>query len=313
MSEKKEIIKKRREVVFVYTVRDANPNGDPDDENRPRTDDEGYALVSDVRLKRTIRDYLLSNKMDVLVKRVYGDEGNIFDMDKRITSVLDQNDAKNRNTILKKIPEKFIDARLFGFVGTVKGANCSLTGPVQFTIGKSLNKPTISTHTITSVLAGASEKGGSIGNFHILDYALIRFQGVICPRLAEESGMTKEDLQLLYRGVWKGTQILNTRSKFNHVPKLLLVFRSIDSEFLCGELAYQLGIEDVDNKNKDSILAMDRLVDRINVLGAENIEAVEYLFRPGFKLKYDDKEYQDFNNFWTATGLSQINAEKIEL
>ena len=270
-------------------------------------------MVSDVRLKRTIRDYFLSNGIDVLVKRVYDDDGNIFDMHKRITSVLDEKDAENRNAILKKIPEKFIDARLFGFVGTVKGANISLTGPVQFTIGKSLNKPTISTHTITSVLAGAKETGGAMGNFHILDYALIRFQGVICPKLAEESVMSKEDLHQLYTGIWKGTQTLNTRSKFNHVPKLLLAFRSNDSEFLCGELAYQLDIEDVENTNENHLLVMDKLVERIEALGKNDLEAVEYLFQPGFKLKYGDKEYQDFKNFWIATGLSQINAEKINV
>ncbi|MGQ4876290.1 MAG: type I-B CRISPR-associated protein Cas7/Csh2 [Promethearchaeia archaeon] len=312
MSEK--IIEKRRELVFVYAVRDANPNGDPDDENRPRTDDEGYALVSDVRLKRTIRDYFLSNDIDVLVKRVYDKEGNIFDMNTRIIEALDEKEAENRNTILEKIPEKFIDARLFGFVGTVKGANCSLTGPVQFTIGKSLNKPTISTHTITSVLSGAKATGGAIGNFHILDYALIRFQGVVCPKLAKEAKMTEADLEQLYKGLWKGTQTLNTRTKFNHVPKLLLAFRSKDDEFLCGELAYQLAIREIPEDKSDPILIMDKLVERVKALSNGNLEAVEYLMQPGFKLEYEGKEYDKFEDFWKATGLSdKIKLELIKI
>ncbi len=314
MSEKNEIIKKRRELVFVYSVREANPNGDPDDENRPRTDDDGFALVSDVRLKRTIRDYWLSNNSDVLVKRVYDEKGNIYDMNKRITSVLSEDDAADRTKILEKIPKQFIDARLFGFVGTVKGANCSLTGPVQFSIGKSLNKPNITTHTITSVMAGASEKGGSIGAFHILDYALIRFQGVICPKLAEISKMTKNDLKELYAGIWKGTQTLNTRSKFNHVPKLLLAFRSKDGEFLCGELAYQLEIEETEDHNEEPILVLDRLIERIINLADDNIEAVEYLMQTGFKLKYNGNEYLTFEELWKQTPLKdKTSLELIEL
>jgi len=305
MSEKKkEIIQKRRELVFVYSVRDSNPNGDPDDENRPRTDDEGYVLVSDVRLKRTIRDYLLTNGSEVLIRREYDEDGNILNMENLIQESLGEKDAADRNIILEKIPKKFIDSRLFGFVATVKNANCSLTGPIQFAIGKSLNKPTITTHTITSVMSGASARGGSIGNFHVLDYALIRFQGVICPKLACESGMTNADLDTFYKALWMGISTLNTRSKFNHIPKLLLAFRSSDTEFLCGELAYKLDIEKNGSQDEDPILIFDKLVDRIEKLGKDNIEAVEYKMQPGFKLKYKNKTYENFEDLWNATELN---------
>jgi len=311
--EETKIIQKRRELIFVYSARDCNPNGDPDDENRPRTDDEGYVLVSDVRLKRTIRDYLLTSGSKILIRRDYNSDGGILNMEDLIRQNLSDADAGSRTAIMKKIPELFIDARLFGFVATVKNANCSLTGPIQFAIGKSLNKPTITTHTITSVMSAASERGGAIGNFHILDYALIRFQGVICPKLAKETGMTKNDLDTFYKALLKGTQTLNTRSKFNHVPKLLLSFRSKDAEFLCGELAYHLEIENGEDQKSDPIIVLDKLVDRIKHLGKKDIEALEYYCPADLKLKYNKIEYTKFSELWTATSLKDnIKLEPIK-
>ncbi|MHA1784926.1 MAG: type I-B CRISPR-associated protein Cas7/Csh2 [Candidatus Helarchaeota archaeon] len=310
--ENQENIKKRRELIFVYSVRDANPNGDPDDENRPRTDDEGYVLVSDVRLKRTIRDYLLSNNNDTLIRREYKENGGIYSMEDLILKAFDGK-SPSKDDILEKIPKKFIDTRLFGLVAMVSGASTSLTGPVQFAIGKSLNKPTIVTHTITSVASGASDKGGGIGNYHILDYALIRFEGVICPKLAKHSSMTKGDLKILYKAMWYGTQTLNTRSKINHIPKLLLSFRSNNAEFLCGELAYQLKIDEHVSENGDPLLIMDKLIDRIKNLGKDNLDAIEYYKNAEFTLKYKEKEYKDFTKLWEAVGLENIKLEKIKM
>jgi len=85
----KSVIDNRRELVLLYSLRESNPNGDPDDENRPRTDDEGYALVSDVIIKRTIQDYWLSNGEKVLVRREYDAEEGIYDMDRLITEILE--------------------------------------------------------------------------------------------------------------------------------------------------------------------------------------------------------------------------------
>ncbi|MHA1972507.1 MAG: type I-B CRISPR-associated protein Cas7/Csh2 [Candidatus Hodarchaeales archaeon] len=307
------IIEKRREMVFLYSARESNPNGDPDDENRPRMDDEGFALVSDVRLKRTIRDYLKSNGEEILVRREYKEDGNIQSMDDLVTNSFSKDQKLDRQKILEKIPELYIDARVFGFVATVKGANCSLTGPVQFAIGKSLNRPTITTHTITSVMSGASGAGGSIGRFHILDYALFRFEGVVCPKLAEKSKMTQEDLKMLYKAMWNGTATINTRSKVNHVPQLLLAFRSKDKEFLCGELAYQLDIEEADNSQDDPILVMDKLIDRVKKIGNSNIEAIEYKYNGQLLLKYNGQEYDDFQKLWEAEGLDSISTEEINL
>ena len=165
MSEKTKIIEQRREIVFVYDVTDANPNGDPDDGNRPRMDENGYNIVTDVRLKRTIRDYwdrTLSGKsgFDILVKkRIDPDtafrktKGDLvvdalgIDTKKLGKSKADREyTTKVLKSIITDIPAKFIDPRCFGAAVTLEHATYSHVGPVQFAIGRSLNKP-ISTHT----------------------------------------------------------------------------------------------------------------------------------------------------------------------
>ena len=83
-------IEKRRELIFIYTVRDANPNGDPDDENRPRMDMDGYNIVTDVRLKRTIRDFLATSGESILIDRKFDTEGNILNIEKLITEKMNE-------------------------------------------------------------------------------------------------------------------------------------------------------------------------------------------------------------------------------
>jgi CRISPR-associated protein Csh2 len=306
-----DLVKKRRELVFVYSVKNANPNGDPDDENRPRTDIEGYNIVSDVRLKRTIRDYLKEQGNQILVRREFTNEDEIKNMEDLIIQSL--GDSPSRTTIYEKLPGEFIDVRLFGATAVVSGANCSLTGPVQFSIGKSLNIPTISTIPITSVMsAGEKKAGGAMGAFHIVDYSLIAFEGVICPHLAEFAKLTKEDLLKLFEGMWKGTKTLNTRTKFNHLPRLLLSFRANNEEFIIGDLAYKLKI---DGESPDFTIILDDLFERIDKfrkIDALKLEAVEYNQDPEIKLSFRDKLSNSFAELWQEK-FKDISIEKIQL
>jgi CRISPR-associated protein Csh2 len=116
-------VKDRMELLFLYETKDCNPNGDPLEENRPRTDpDTGVALVTDVRIKRTIRDYLFYVKeKDILIRATYDEKGFLRDGKGRAQSLeevanITEKDAlpqaveKAQDAILKN----FIDARLFG-------------------------------------------------------------------------------------------------------------------------------------------------------------------------------------------------------
>jgi len=150
------MIKNRQEILFLYDVTDANPNGDPLDENKPRIDEEtGVNIVTDVRLKRTIRDYLFSykgydgsNGKDIFVRELESEKGGIKDGKAR---------AKDFNEDLNEIIEKAIDIRLFGGVIPLDKASITFTGPVQFGMGRSLNK--VSLKHIKGTGAFASGEG----------------------------------------------------------------------------------------------------------------------------------------------------------
>jgi len=296
-------ISNRRELVFIYTVRDANPNGDPDDENRPRMDIDGYNIVTDVRLKRTIRDYLATKNEQILIDRKYDKDGNILNIEDLITEWMNANKIPiSRQNINDKIPDVFIDVRLFGLTAAVRDANTSITGPTQFSLGRSLNKPTISTHTITSKMsAGEAGAGGAMGTFHVLDFSVLVFGGVVCPHLAKISKMSEEDYKKLLEAMWTGVATLNTRSKVNHVPQLILVVKSKNKDFLIGNLAYKLRGEG--DKNAYTII-FDDVVKKLVEFKAQ-IDCLEYRAKDDLSCSLNGVKYESFKKMMDAakTGI----------
>lgn len=275
-------MKNRREIIFIYDVRDSNPNGDPDDQNRPRMDDNDYNVVTDLRLKRTIRDYWLTKEADgnkVLVRRQINEEdGNVLSMKELIANELNITEVKGdtRQMIRNQLPARFVDVRAFGVVGTVKDANVALTGPVQFAIGRSMNKPTIKSYTISSTIASEAGKGqGSLGEFHTLDYSLIKFHGIACEYNAQETKFSEDDLKYVYEGMWNGTKRLNTRSKTNHVPRVLLAVVSKEREFQIGDLDKGLVLTDEAVRGpEEAVVDLSKFLQRVHQF-KDAIQAIE--------------------------------------
>jgi CRISPR-associated protein Csh2 len=281
-------LKNRREIIFLYDVKDANPNGDPDESNRPRMDHEGHNIVTDVRLKRTIRDHWISKYdglegKEVLVKRSENvNDGTVRSMGDLIKLALNiKDDSKiERSRIREEIPKTFIDTRFFGGAITLTGANVSITGPVQFGIGRSLNQPTVVQHTITTTFSSGEGKGtGTFGETHMVDYSLIAFPGIVAETTAKETKLMESDLPNLWDGLWNGTKNLNTRSKFNHNPRLLLVVISKEAEFQIGGLSRLLKVKVLNDKQKatsekDVVLVLDDLVKRLKEF-TSNISQIE--------------------------------------
>ena len=167
MSEESEIKIRDADILYLYDVKLANPNGDPDEENRPRMDEiTRRALVSDVRLKRYFRDYWLGKGLDIWVRT--GEEGEVYTATQRIGILKKEFDISDVNSreFFNKLLERLIDIRLFGATIPIKGKtegeageSHSLTGPVQFSWGYSLHPVEIVlSSTITSMFAGR-EKG----------------------------------------------------------------------------------------------------------------------------------------------------------
>ena len=163
----------RSEILFLYDIADANPNGDPLDGNKPRLDEETEInIVTDVRLKRTIRDYLNDYKnQGIFIKEIHDDDGNIQDAKQRALDYASSDEYESlhaaRSDLKNNILDECIDVRLFGATipidvkvkGKKKGTSSSvtLTGPVQFRMGRSLNKVEI--QHIKGTGAFASGKG----------------------------------------------------------------------------------------------------------------------------------------------------------
>lgn len=242
-NDNKDTIKTRTEILFIYDIADANPNGDPNDENRPRMDLEaGRAKVSDVRLKRTIRDYLHDYcDKEIFCRQISKDDGTIQDGKDRAEDffkALAETARKKADNVLKKrdlielgVIEKCIDVRLFGATIPVsatkkseKDSSVTLTGAVQFAMGGTLHR--VEPRFIKGTGAFASGQGAQQKTFreeYVLPYGLIAFWGIVNQQAAKTTKMTADDAEKLYEAIWYGTKNLITRSKIGQRPLLLLL------------------------------------------------------------------------------------------
>jgi len=252
-------IKNRSEIIFLYDIQNANPNGDPNDENKPRMDEEtGRNLVTDVRMKRTIRDYINEKGNDIFVREViYDKAGHIQDAKLRAADYLPDDKEKlktmpveeQKRFIAGAILEKCVDIRLFGATipldlkiadgNKTKSVTSSITwtGPVQFKMGKSLHSVKI-LH-IKGTGAFASGTGATQKTFReedILPYSLIGFYGIVNENAAKHTNLQQKDIKLLKEAIWNGTKGLISRSKFGQMPRLLLVLNYKQPDFFIGDL-----------------------------------------------------------------------------
>ncbi|RLE75167.1 MAG: type I-B CRISPR-associated protein Cas7/Csh2 [Thermoprotei archaeon] len=273
-------MQKNGELLYLYDARLCNPNGDPDEENKPRMDYEtGRNLVSDVRLKRYLRDYWLSlsedgwkrlgydPKPDVWVRQLEDENGNTVRVSaKQRIDGLAKEFAREKGkdyTSAKKaaedpgftwwLLERLIDARLFGAKipigegeGERGGASLTLTGPVQLSWGYSLNRVEIlPSATISSQFKGREEtEAGTFGKDWRVKYSLLAFYGVISAWRARRTGLTERDVLLLDHSLIEALPLLaTTRSKLGQTPRLYLRVQYRDDRTLLGDLRAGLSLK----------------------------------------------------------------------
>ncbi|KUK58053.1 MAG: CRISPR-associated protein, Csh2 family [Synergistales bacterium 53_16] len=205
---------KRREYLFIYSVKDANPNGDPLDANHPRYDEEtGQILVSDVRVKRTVRDQWLREGKNVFVD---GDCKTLADRVKELKSKFGVDTGEDALA-------RCIDSRLFGATYALGKESFSWTGPVQFKWGRSLHRSEAKLVQGTAAFATKSEsEQRSFRNEYIVPFTLIGVYGIANQYPSKETDATDSDLDELTSALWKGTTNLITRSKVGHTPRFLM-------------------------------------------------------------------------------------------
>ncbi len=264
-----EAIKNRYEFVVLFDVENGNPNGDPDAGNMPRIDPEsGYGLVTDVCIKRKIRNYVEMVKEDSTGYRIYIKSGvplNRSDSEAFADVGIGDASAKKSVDLQKEVKEKkkqgvdvdravlnylcsnFFDIRTFGAVITtaVKGAlNCGqVRGPVQLGFSRSIDpilpQEVTITRTAITTEADAEKKGTEMGRKYIIPYALYRCEGYISANLARKTtGFSEEDLALLWDAIINMFESDHSAARGKMAVRELIVFKH-DSE-LGNAPAYKL-------------------------------------------------------------------------
>ena len=253
-----EAIKNRYDFVILFDVENGNPNGDPDAGNMPRIDPEtGYGLVTDVCLKRKIRNYVETVKENDENYRIYIKDTvplNRSDADaiKALGISEDLKASKKSDPDIDRrlrnyMCEHYYDIRTFGAVMTtfVKGAlNCGqVRGPVQLSFARSVDTIIPQEVTITRVAitteADAEKKGTEMGRKYIVPYALYRAEGYVSANLARKTtGFSEDDLQLLWEAILNMFENDHSAARGKMAVRELIVFKH--SSELGNAPAYKL-------------------------------------------------------------------------
>ncbi len=224
MSKNNNVIKDKSELLFLYESSYSMPNGDPFTGEQRYDEETKKILVSDVRIKRFIRDFLEGQGMNIYVSDKTGaGKTSAAGVIKYLYEETFKKQIKNVHEILKNC----IDVRLFGGIATLKDKEATVagvklenphtqfTGPVQFSLlSPSLNKVNMRIHQNTTHFTSSEDKKqGSIGTTTLVPYSLIQIHGWINPLSAIETGMTSEDEATMFKALWHSVNDINTRTK----------------------------------------------------------------------------------------------------
>lgn len=264
-------IKNRYDFVVYFDVENGNPNGDPDAGNMPRVDPEtGYGLVTDVCLKRKIRNYVETVKEGEPGFEIYIKDGvplNTSDfrafeelnVDPKDVKKLKKDDPQLDLKLRDYMCRAFYDVRTFGAVMTTfmkNGLNCGqVRGPVQLTFARSVDPIIPQEVTITRVAitteADAEKKGTEMGRKYVVPYALYRCEGFVSANLARKTtGFSDDDLSLLWEAIINMFEHDHSAARGKMAVRSLVVFKH-DSE-LGNAPSYKL-FDAVSVKRKEGI------------------------------------------------------------
>lgn len=226
----------KSEILFLYETTYSTPNGDPFTGEQRYDEETKKILVSDVRIKRFIRDQFQNQGFEIYVtgdkellaeekgsgagrrmmflRKKYENDPSVSKQDKKGKPQVD-------NVLLL---QKCIDVRLFGGISTEVGEAVNLTGPVQFSLlNPSLNSVDLRMHQNTSSFPSKeTNERGAIGTTTVVPYAINQIHGWINPYSAKHTGLSEEDVTLMFKALWESVNNANTRTKQNQNSLLLL-------------------------------------------------------------------------------------------
>lgn len=241
----------RYEFIYLYDVKNGNPNGDPDNGNAPRMDFETqHGWVSDVCLKRKIRNYICLSET-----KEDGTPKDGFDIYVKERSVLNVTHQKAYDALGLKIEKKtkaqekndmadsarqwmcqtYFDVRMFGAVMTT-GVNCGqVRGPVQLAFGSSIDpivpqEQSLTRMAVTTEAESENQDGSNrtMGRKDIIPYGLYRTHGFISAPFAAQTGFSEEDLELLFKSFENMLDHDHSAARGEMSPRALIVFKHDD-------------------------------------------------------------------------------------
>lgn len=256
LREGKTMTVRNSEFVFVKSVKDGIPNRDPlndSDARRLFPEEDGRISLSDVSIKRDVRDYVLSlypdggpdKKYFIFVQPVMNDKGKLLGrggLAEKIAADAGQTEMFKKDPQAVLLNHSF-DVRTFGIVYSVKNVSFHLTGPVQFGWAHSMHP--VDTHYVQGTVVMPSTEGakedegksqGTIWTTYTLPFAVFAMPGVINHHLASKTGMTEEDQELLLRALWQGTQHRQARGRGLQQSLFLIHVEYRDPHYRIGYL-----------------------------------------------------------------------------
>ena len=195
------MLENKVDFIMTIEVNNANPNGDPLAGNNPRIDSKGYGEISDVCIKRKIRNRMQDEGYEIFVKSRERQDDGFNSLEERYNEFF--KGEKDNLVVEKGFNEKWIDVRTFGQVITYEKKSIGIRGPVSISIGKSLSPIDITTMQIvrsTNGMEAKSQSGRSsdtMGTKHYVEYCVYAIYGSVNCFFAEKTGFDKDDLEVL--------------------------------------------------------------------------------------------------------------------
>lgn len=235
-------IQNRYEFVYFFDVTNGNPNGDPDAGNMPRLDPESSkGLVTDVSLKRKIRNYIQLSEENAPGYDIYVQEKSVLNLqNKKAYDALEiesekkklPKDQQKAKEVTDWMCKNFFDVRAFGAVMTTEVNAGQVRGPLQLAFAKSIDpivplEISITRMAVTTEKEAESQQGDNrtMGRKHIVPYGLYRVHGFISAKLAEKTGFSDDDLEK----VWKALEMMfehdHSAARGEMAGRKLIVFK----------------------------------------------------------------------------------------
>ncbi|RDZ43422.1 type I-B CRISPR-associated protein Cas7/Csh2 [Haloferax sp. Atlit-19N] len=320
----------RSELLFVYDAQDCNPNGNPIGDNRPRRDpDTGQGIITDVRLKRYLRDQLQDDGFDIYVKKT---EGRSHTRTKLIKDVLggvdDADDLEDLGDVAQAFLDAATDVRYFGSTLSFEASNeeedeafraalnsslpNNYQGPVQFLPSKSLNKVEENEEydSLTSVIS--TGEGKRQGGFDLDDkrikYGIFPFWGLVDNNGAESTNLSQADVERLDSLCWRALKNQTTsRSKLGQEPRLYVRVEYEEGNYHVGGLQNLLELADDSSESlrsvKDVVVDVTELVDTLAHV-ADRIDTLHVVGDSRLELDVGDETIRadEFGSYLSEAG-----------